>query len=244
MLQQITERCWFLPCDSSTDRPCLGYVRGERYHLLIDAGNSPAHYHLMMTELNQNALDKPDFLALTHAHWDHTYGLCASECVSFACSATQHELSVMSCWKWNKTAMQNRLETGEDILFCHEHILLEYPNLDEIRVKPADIVFENSLSLDLGGVHAQLFKLPNSHANDCVVIYIPEEKVIFLGDICYEDLHHRPPCWHRARFMQLCDALRGLDFEWAVPGHQKLLCRHDLMEDLENAFSDETPVLD
>ena len=244
MLHQFTNRCWFLPYESETDRPCLGYVRGNRYCLQIDAGNSAAHAQRMKDELTRNALPKPDFVAITHSHWDHTYGLCATEGVSIASTATQRHLEAMSAWTWTEEAMQKRLETREDILFCHEHILLEYPELDLIRVTTADLVFDERLTLDLGGLHAQLLRLANSHADDCVVVFIPEEKVIYLGDICYEDLHHEPPCWHRTRFTALCEALRGLDFDWAVPGHQGLMSREELMADLAASMTVEDLILD
>ena len=42
-LIQITDRMWYLPACEETDRPVLGYIRGDRYALQIDAGASPAH---------------------------------------------------------------------------------------------------------------------------------------------------------------------------------------------------------
>ena len=40
MLKKISECIYYLPPDSETDRPVLGYIRGDRYSLMVDAGNS------------------------------------------------------------------------------------------------------------------------------------------------------------------------------------------------------------
>lgn len=238
MLIQVTDRCCFLPSDNATDRPALGYVRGDRLCLQIDAGNSPAHYALMQDQLRAHGLPSPDLITLTHSHWDHTYGMYAAACRTICCAQTQAHLAAMSRWAWTPDAMERRLVTHEDILFCHENILKEYPDPTSIRVVEATDTFEESCTFDLGGVTVGLIRLPNSHADDCVVVHVPEEGVIFVGDILYKDLHHEPPCWHKARFDALCAALRDLAFDWAVTGHHGLVSRDELMEDLRTSLSD------
>ncbi|MDO4483564.1 MAG: MBL fold metallo-hydrolase [Clostridia bacterium] len=204
--------------------------------LQIDAGNSPAHLAAFRDSLG--SLLAPGMVAITHSHWDHTYGLCAADIPAVCCENTQRHLQAMSRWHWDLPAMEQRVVSGEDILFCHEHILAEYPDPQAIRVRPCDVVFSGSLTLDLGGVHAELMHLENSHADDCTVVYIPEERVLYLGDITYEDLHHKPECYHRRRFEALLAELRLLDFDVVVPGHQPPLSREELMADLSAALSE------
>lgn len=238
-MHKITERCFYLSGDHATDRPSLGYVRGERIALAVDGGNSPAHWHLMTSALDAAGLPQPDACAVTHSHWDHVYGLHAVDAQVIACQATQAQLARMSAWRWDMPSMQARLDSGEDILFCHENILREYADPGEICVRTADEVFDDRMTLDLGGVHAELIRLDNSHAPDCVVVHIPEERVVFLGDITYHDLHHRPPCWHMKRRRRLLEALRGLDFDWALPGHQEIKSRDALFAGLEEALAED-----
>ena len=237
MLAQLTQRCFYLPGDHATDRPSLGYIRGNHFSLLVDGGNSPAHQHLMQDALAAAALPTPSLAAVTHSHWDHVYGLCATDAVVIACERTQKQLLAMQGWQWSKEAMVSRLQSGEDILFCHENILREYADPAVIRVRSADLVFDRQMSLDLGGVHAELQLLENSHAEDCVIVYLPEEKVVYLGDITYEDLHHNPPCWHVQQRAALLGALDRLDFDWAVPGHQDAMHRDVFFRDMESAFA-------
>lgn len=235
MLHQISGRCWYMPNDPSADRPTLGYVRGDRLSLRIDAGNSPAHFQLMESAIAAQALPPAGLIALTHSHWDHTYGLCASTVPSLANEKTQTQLAKMCGWAFDLPAMEARLASREDILFCHEAMLEEYSNPCDIQVRTADIVYDKAVALDLGGVHAEILRLENSHAEDCSIVFIPEERVVFLGDITYEDLHHDPPCWHLSRFEALRQALRSLDFVMAVPGHQPAMTREELFSDMDQA---------
>lgn len=224
MLRQISQRCYYLPNDHETDRPCLGYVRGDRLSLMIDAGNSPAHHRLFLAELAAAGLAAPDFIAITHSHWDHTYGMCAAQCPTLVNHKTQDHLQQMSRWAWNLPAMEERLRTGEDIRFCHDCIIKEYPQLPAIRVVTGDITYHGSLTLALGGVHAELIHLENSHAADCSIVYVPEEKLVFLGDITCDDLHHTPRCIHLSRYESLRRSLTSLDFTHALEGHYENLC--------------------
>lgn len=51
----------------------LGYIRGERYSLAVDAGNSRRHVEKFYAALDAAELRRPDFTVLTHWHWDHTF---------------------------------------------------------------------------------------------------------------------------------------------------------------------------
>lgn len=244
MLHQFTDRCFYMPNDATADRPCLGYICGDRYSLMVDAGNSPAHHQQFLSELSAAGLPLPHAIAITHSHWDHTYGMCAVKSPTLVNHRTQQHLQCMSRWTWSLPAMEERLRTGEDILFCHECILKEYPDLSAIRVSPGQVVYQDSLILDLGGVHAHLLRLENSHADDCSIVFVPEEKVVFLGDITCDDLHHQPPCIHQSRFAALRRSLTELDFSLAVDGHNECVStKEEVLKDMADFLLDEDELL-
>jgi glyoxylase-like metal-dependent hydrolase (beta-lactamase superfamily II) len=110
----------------------------------------------------------------------------------------------------------------------------EYPNRKDICVKTADIVFENGLSIYLGNISCELKKLQSSHSDDCVVVYAPQEKVIFIGDIICEDLHHGEPVYYKEKLESLIEAMKAIDFETALFGHLPPLTKQELIAMLEN----------
>ncbi|MBQ1296465.1 MAG: MBL fold metallo-hydrolase, partial [Clostridiales bacterium] len=53
-LKKLSEHIWYMPFEEERDRPNLGYVKGEKMSLAIDAGHSEAHlkefYDLLQNE--------------------------------------------------------------------------------------------------------------------------------------------------------------------------------------------------
>lgn len=186
MMERICDRVYYLPHDEQGDRPALGYVRGDRFTLMVDAGNSPAHVAVFQARLAAEGLPTPDFVALTHWHWDHVFGAHALPCPLIACSQTNGYLAEMRKWAWTDEAMAARLETGEDTEFCDLTIREVYPDRTNIVIREADIIFEDTLTLDLGGITCLLRRIDNPHSADSVLVHIPQEGVVFLGDAAYQ----------------------------------------------------------
>ena len=123
-LVRVSDRIWYLPGEDFTgrDRPFLYYVKGEKKSLAVDAGNSPAHVRAFYAALEAAGLPRPQITLLTHWHWDHTFGLTAVEGVTMTSAATNEKLGQVAQWKWNDAAMEERLNTGEDIQACEDCI--------------------------------------------------------------------------------------------------------------------------
>jgi len=233
MLTKLSNQVYYLSNNPHTDRPCLGYVKGSQYALMIDAGNSSEHVGLFNQQLTQHNLAYPNFVGITHWHWDHTYGLSSVKAVSIACDLTNQQLVKMGNWRWDEQAMQKRLDEGEDIAFCSDIIVKEYPNRNEICIKPADIIFHDNLTLDLGGITCEMKRIGGPHSEDSTIFYIPEEKILFLGDCTYEDMYYGN-LFYREKLIKLRDYLQALDFEIGVQGHSAHQTKSEILQDLEN----------
>lgn len=218
-LQQLAERVFYLPHEEPTDRPALGYVRGDRYALAVDAGNSRRHVEKFYAALDDAGLRRPDFTALTHWHWDHTFGLHAVGGVTIACAATSEMLRRAARWKWDEAAMRERLRTGEEIEFCDTHIRAEYLDRREICVVPAGFAFTGCLSIDLGGVRCVLSQIEAPHERDCVLVQVPEQGVLFAGDADCGDLYGLGGEYDKMRLEHYFTTMEAMTFEQYVPGH-------------------------
>ena len=60
-----------------------------------------------------------------------------------------------------------------------------------IKIIPPNLTFQNQLELDLGEVTCVLKHVGGDHAHDSVVMYMKEEKILFLGDCIYADIFLR-----------------------------------------------------
>jgi len=229
-MEQLTGRVWYLPHETAADRPVLGYVRGERRTLMLDAGNSPRHAALFLRDLRRGGLPAPDLVALTHRHWDHTFGLCALPIPAVACLTTQRYLEAFSAIRWDEAAALDFLD-GEGIReFSEGHLRLEYPDLSRICVRPADLVFRRELEIDLGGCRCVLRTLTSSHSDDSVLILVPEEGVLFLGDAgceaCVRGAWIDDPVLLRREIAEL----EALDFSVCLNGHTAPMTRAELFD--------------
>ena len=91
-LKKLTDRIYYLPHEPEADRPMLAYVKGDRLSLAIDAGYSSLHVKDFYEAIEAADFRKPDFTAITHWHYDHTFGMHAIKGVSIAHKKTNEFL--------------------------------------------------------------------------------------------------------------------------------------------------------
>jgi glyoxylase-like metal-dependent hydrolase (beta-lactamase superfamily II) len=217
---------------------------------MFDAGASPRHVQDFFSLLDVRGARRPDFVSVSHWHWDHSFGMCAINAPVIASRATDEELKVMTRWKWDDTSMRARVASGEDILFSYDMMNREYTNCELIHVQRADIVFQGTLSIDLGGITCELSHIGGPHSADSVICYVPEESFVFLGDSNGKDMmgskwEYDPAHpekleetlaslpYDSIRLDTYVEKLQRLDFTRCLGGHSNPMTRNKLFEMLE-----------
>lgn len=221
-LKKLTEHIWYMPYETERDRPNLGYVKGNNWSLAIDAGHSAAHTKEFYSLLEKENLPLPSLTVLTHWHWDHTFGMHA---VNGLCVANKKTNEYLREWK-------KKIETnGPDEFFAlHESIRREYAGGREVIVTPADILFSGEMTLDLGGVHVDLMETEAPHTDDSTLVYVREDKVLFLGDSTSGEF----PTWVKNESLcrKLKDTIKKIDPRICVDGHWVPVETEDTLNDL------------
>lgn len=231
-LTKISERIYYLINDRETDRPLLGYIKGDKYSLMVDAGNSKKHVEKFNNSLKELNLKLPDYVAITHWHWDHSYGMHSVVGKTIACEKTNEQLKIMSKWQWTDEAMKKRLLTGEDIDFADTNIRKEYKELQDIKVITSDIVFKNKIEMDLGGLTVILKNVISPHSEDSVIVYVPDEKVVFIGDAYGVDYYNNYE-YDSVKLNGLINVLENLDFNICLAGHSEPLSKTKIIDYLK-----------
>lgn len=237
MLRQLSPQAWFLEPDGQSDRPALGYVRGARRALAVDAGASRAHVEAFYAALTREGLPLPDLTVISHSHWDHSYAAPFVHGLTLASDRCAAALAREAAWSWTPQAMRDRLDRGEDIPFGYYCKLAEYPDPGAIRVAPPDLAVSGDLTADLGGVTARVLYCGGPHSPDHVIVHVPEEGLLFLGDAAgkalfeldwdYDPRHpERLPetlaalPWDPVRLAPFAALLESLPFDRCVLGHE------------------------
>jgi glyoxylase-like metal-dependent hydrolase (beta-lactamase superfamily II) len=188
-IERIGKRFWYMTPVSETDRPILGMVAGNEKTLMIDAGNSEAHAKLFIDMLKEKGVSEPSYVILTHWHWDHIFGLSALEkTVSISSGKTKKEINKLRPFSWSNEAIDQRVAEGSEIEFCAKAIKQEFPDKRDITITLPVMTFEDEIEIDLGGLTCIIKQVGGDHAEDSAVVYIKEEKILFLADSIYPDI--------------------------------------------------------
>jgi glyoxylase-like metal-dependent hydrolase (beta-lactamase superfamily II) len=217
-LNQLAPRTYWLPPDGATDRPVLGVIAGTRGALIVDAGNSAAHASILLRELETREIE-PRFAMLTHWHWDHVFGTAALELPTFAHHETARIVATMAWLDRSDAALDARVEQGVEIGFCRDMIKAELPDRSELVIRPPEIIFDDYVNIDLGDVTCRISHVGGDHAHDSSVVFVPEERVVFLGDCIYDDIYHGPRRLTTALLFPLLERLLAFDADFYLAGH-------------------------
>ncbi|MEK5173524.1 MBL fold metallo-hydrolase [Heyndrickxia sp. FSL W8-0496] len=217
-LQKISDHFLYLPPYQETDRPILAAVKGSQRTLLIDAGNSQNHAKLFLKQLEERQI-KGDYLALTHWHWDHVFGMSEMIVPKICYAETKEKIEEMQLLSWEDEFLDERVKEGIEIPFCADAIKKELGNNRVIHLPVPEITFDCQLTIDLGGVTCFIEHIGGDHSSDSSIVYIPEEKVLFLGDCMYANLYSEKWNYTVEETLQLLDKLEKYDAEIIFQSH-------------------------
>ena len=210
-MERITEHVWWLP-PGPPDRPSLCAVVGERWTVALDAGASRAHARSFLDGLPS----RPAAVAYTHSHWDHVFGGVELGALVLAHRVTAVNLATMAALDWNDDANVN------------DDIREELPSPRTVEIAQADVVFDEALDLDLGGVSVRIEHVVSDHCEDACVILVRPDRLLFVGDA----LCAGKDVLTRQKALPLYDRILAYDTDRYVEGHHPAVTTRAAMEEL------------
>ncbi|RDW15164.1 Zn-dependent hydrolase [Oceanobacillus arenosus] len=231
-INKIGQHFWYITAISVTDRPILGMVVGNNKTLMIDAGNSEDHAKYFLNELSKKEVPNPDMVVLTHWHWDHIFGLAAlPHTVSIASTETKKAMEKLIPFSWSDEALDERVNEGVEIEFCANAIKEEYKDHRDISIVLPDLTFEKRVEIDLGGVTCIVQYVGGDHAADSVIVYIKEDKILFLADCIYPNMYAEKENYTIKETLRLLDELESFDADTYIPSHQKPISKEEFIQE-------------
>lgn len=224
-IYQLTPHIYILPFDRDTDRPNLGYIRAE-IPALFDAGCGPKNAKLLKNQLRDRGFPLPEKIIISHFHWDHCFASGYLEGEIIAGQFTRDKMREM---------MNLKISSFEDLIdeerfmprFCREHLPLEYADVSQIRLRPADRVIGERERLDLGDLHITLKQVTSPHCPGQTVAFVEEDKVLFVGDsysACITGYDFVDDLEKRRIFYE---DIREFDFDYIVLSHFDVMKKED-----------------
>ena len=220
ILHQASEHVWWFTPEERTDLPSLGIVVGKQETLMLDIGASPAHTQAFLQALEHAGLPPPDSAILTHWHWDHSFGIDALSIPIATHYETANHLKRMAGYDYSDAGLDALVKQGIEIEFVREYMPIE---LDEeqrrnLKLRHPDFIFDTTRHYDLGDVSCEVRHVGGDHASDSCVIYIPEDKVLFMSDCLYATVYEQPRHYTN-KVLELITQLESFDAQLYIEGH-------------------------
>jgi glyoxylase-like metal-dependent hydrolase (beta-lactamase superfamily II) len=220
-LVQVSEHVYsYLDRDASVTNSYganAGIVIGAKGVAVIDTLISAKQAERFMQDIRA-VTDKPVLYAVnTHWHLDHSFGNGFFK--DQGAVIISHEASDVSL-----------REKGPAVLADIEQNGLTPQDMAGTRVEYADIVFEKKMKLDLGDITVELLYVFPSHTQGSTLVNIPNDKVVFAGDILFTDFHPYMVDGEMKEWNRTLDFLAGIGADKIVPGHGPLSSKRDVLE--------------
>lgn len=222
MLNKLSDTIYYLPNQDDKDRPTLGLVCGDQYSLIIDSGNSTQHAHDFLREIEKLNVPPVKYMVITHAHWDHFLGMNEIDATIIVNSQTNELLKKWRNYSFDDDSLREYVSNNEISSMCMEIIQSEIPNRDRFQLRSPDVIFEDTLTIDLGNKICIIERIKATHTNDSTIIYIPDEKVIFLGDCPYGTTTNSLFHYKQSLLLPMIEDIQKFDAELFLLGHESI----------------------
>ena len=183
-----------------------GFVVTPAGVVVVDALGSPELARRLMTQIRKVTAKPIHTVVVTHYHADHIYGLQV-----FKDAGARIVAHVAAREYLTSETAQLRMQSSRKEL---------WPWVDEkTRLVPADVWIAGPYRFNLGGMQFVVQPVGPSHTAEDVVVYLPQKKVLFAGDLVFRN---RIPFVGQAdskHWIMAMEDLLKFDARWVVPGH-------------------------
>lgn len=211
--RQVADGAWYVQglaaLGSSENQNFIsnaGFVITPQGVVVIDALGSPALAQRLLEQIAKLTAQPVTHVIVTHYHADHIYGLQTFEAQGariIAHGAAREYL--------HSDNAQMRLQTSRENMA---------PWINpQTRLVSAHEWLDGERTLSVGGVQFQIKAMGPSHTPEDLVVYLPQKKLLFAGDLVFRQRVPFVGQADSASWIKALDALLGFGATTIVPGH-------------------------
>lgn len=235
-MPQITSKWAYTKGLHDLGNGCYAYLQPDgswgwsNAGLISDSGESLLVDTLFDLRLTQEMLDamrraepaaeRIGTVVNTHSNGDHTFGNRLVEGAEIIASrACAEEMSHDLGDPRRLADMKRGNDAGTEVGAFMAEIFKQF-DFEGVGYVPAPTVtFEGQLERRVGNKTVRLIEVGPAHTRGDVLAYVPEDRVMFTGDMLFINGH--PIIWAGpvANWIKACQLMLDLDLETIVPGH-------------------------
>ncbi len=193
-----------------------GVIIGDNSVLVIDTQISSQRAQEFIQAIRE-VTDKPvRYVLNTHFHSDHSFG--NADFSTLGATIISHQMADVYMKKWSQKILDNGW-TG-----------LTADQAQGTRIVYPDMTFQDKLVIDLGGIKPEIVFHTHSHTQGSAFVHLPEQKIVFAGDVLFNDYHPNMGASDVAGWVKTLDLISSLNANTIVPGHGELSVNQDLTD--------------
>jgi cyclase len=202
--------------------------------LVFDSFTTPSAAQELRRQVEKITGKKAKYLINSHYHGDHVLGnQVYIDATIISTSLTRKlckEKNVIQDLEKEQEDMRqylhnlkNQLETTTDNIL-KDSLLNQYKEMSKVledlphtKIVLPSLTFENNLVIHGSNRKVELYCLGGGHTPSDTFLYLPEEKIAFMGDLVTEELHL--PIYNPEEFISILNNVKQMDIETVIPGH-------------------------
>ncbi|MFF2752448.1 MBL fold metallo-hydrolase [Psychrobacillus sp. NPDC058041] len=202
--------------------------------LVFDSFSTPSAASELKKQAEMITGKKVKYLVNSHYHGDHVFGNQIFKDVTIISTSLTNKWfmeqnTIQDVEKEIEETKQYLLNLRSQIEATEDNILKNsllnqfgemskvLEELPQLKMVLPTVIFEKHLVIQGSKRTVELHCLGGGHSPSDTFLYLPDEKIAFMGDIITKDLHL--PIYNPEDFLSILESVRKMDIKIVVPGH-------------------------
>lgn len=169
-ITDIARDVWVIPDRRVPLVPNIGLIAGSDAVLVVDTAMGPANGRRVLAAAKEKAQGRPLQLTITHFHPEHGFGA----------QVFRNEATIV----YNRAQRDELRDKGAGYVELFRTFgPAVAAALEGVELVDPDEVYDGETELDLGGRTVQLLTWGVAHTRSDQVVFLPEERILFAGDL-------------------------------------------------------------
>ncbi len=239
-LYKISESAYAAICkEDSSMRANAGFIDIGDYLIIVDTTMSIGAAKDLIKAATHYTQKEPNFIVITHYHLDHIMGNSLLDVSTQIMTSDRtlknlqtegrkriEDIKKMDLKKLesslNKVTDEVQRKRGEIELAVAKTIQSE-----GFTIREPNITFKTGCVIHGNNKNVHLRTFQKAHTDGDVIVYIPEEKILFTGDLLFARTDPWLGSGDPEGWISLSEELFTIDFKIAVPGHGELASKDE-----------------